>query len=607
MSFPRLIFVKIFKYFQYNEPDGRKYKVYKLISLLNRECRYFIAPLFSYKITIDDYSPYDDFNTVRTFLKFNHQYHKADLTLDTSLFSSLVVDEEDEEDLTFRKIYLSHKYNIIPLVKKLIIGKYLLSWLDYFGPKSSSQIESLEIQYKEDRGEGFEKYLFKNTPFPISPDHLQTLHIASYNDLDVDPLSQIFQGYHHLEKLIFSYCGKYPIGPELNKFEKLSVLSHLSHLELDRVMISPNEFIEYLSTTTSNIETLILNSILLKDITDNNNNDINNSNKNSNSSIGLEIIFKQISHSKTIKTLKVINQYGITFPSIDIKSIIDLINRNSTLETIIYDTINNKDKYIQPPTITSTISNDNINNQTLKHLKINQSPIDIHTLWISNSNLRTIRILNEQQPISLFENPQTFHHQSIRKLHFQFRTTLQSLIEIIQLHLPTLTTIKISTQYNYRQNDIDFETIFTAISNNNNIDSISIKCSIKIYQFRRLIERNIKHLRKIHVNLSFTAKVAKLIGSSLNQNTNIQEFSFESWSDFSLIIDMVLILLECKHLTSIKCHGYGPCTRTISAYEFEDVLKLNLDHLLHVQIYLRNQKQFNNTLDKYFYSIQNNK
>ncbi|KYQ91824.1 inner centromere protein [Tieghemostelium lacteum] len=324
-------------------------------------------------------------------------------------------------------------------------------------------------------GEGFEKYLFENTPFPISPDHLQTLNIASYKDLDVDPISQIFQRYHHLEKLIFSYRGNYRCGPELNKFEKLSVLSHLSHLELDRVIISPNEFIEYLSTTTSNIETLILNSIILKDIT--NNNDIKNSNNNNNNnSIGLEIIIEQISHSKTIKTLKVINQHGVTFPSIDINSIIDLINRNSTLETIIYDTINNKDKYNRSPTITSTISNDNINNQTLKHLKINQSPIDIHTLWISNSNLRTIRILNEQQPISLFENPQTFHHQSIQKLHFLFTTTWQSLIEIIHLHLPTLTTIKISTQYNRKQYDIDFETVFTAISNNNNIDSISIKC-----------------------------------------------------------------------------------------------------------------------------------
>ncbi|KYQ89503.1 hypothetical protein DLAC_10179 [Tieghemostelium lacteum] len=603
MSLPRLIFVKIFKYFQYNEPDGRNYKVYKLISLLSRECRDIIAPLFSYKITIHN------FNSVRTFLNFNHQYDKAELTLDTSIYSRSVVGEADK-DRTFRKIYLSHTYNIIPLVKKLIIGKYLLSWLDYFGPKSSSQIESLEIQYKEDRGEGFEKYLFKNTPFPISPDHLQTLTIASYKDLDVDPISQIFQRYHHLEKLIFSYRGNYRCGPELNKFEKLSVLSHLSHLELDRVIISPNEFIEYLSTTTSNIETLILNSIKLKDITDNNNNDINISNKNNNnSSIGLEIIIEQISHSKTIKTLKIINQHGVKFPSIDINSIIDLINRNSTLETIIYDTFNNDDKYnpSPSPTVTSTISNDNINNQTLKHLKISQSPIDIHTLWISNSNLRTIRILNEQQPISLFENPQTFHHQSIRKLHFLFRTTLQSLIEIIQLNLPTLTTIKISTQNNRKQYDIDFETVFTAISNNNNIDSISIKCSIKIKQFLRLIKRNIKHLRKIHVNLRLNAKGIEVIGSKLNQNTNIQEFSFESWSYFSLIIDMVLILLECKHLTSIKCHGYGPYTRTISVHEFPYVLKLNLDHLLNVQIYFQNQKQYENILDKYFYSIQNNK
>ncbi|KYQ91854.1 GABA-A receptor epsilon-like subunit [Tieghemostelium lacteum] len=599
MSLPRLIFVKIFKYFQYNEPDGNKYKVYKLISLLSRECRYIIAPLFSYKITIDDYSPYDDFNTVRTFLKFNHQYHKAELTLDTSPLSRLVVIEGDK-DLIFRKKYLSHTYNIIPLVKKLIIGKYLLSWLDYFGPKSSSHIESLEIQYKEKRGEGFEKYLFKNTPFPISPDHLQTLTIASYKDLDVEPLSQIFQRYHHLEKLIFSYRGKHLYGPELNKFEKLSVLSHLSHLELDRVIISPNEFIEYLSTTTSNIETLILNSILLKDITDNNNNDINNSNNN-NSSIGLEIIIEQISHSKTIKTLKVINQHRVTFPSIDINSIIDLINRNSTLETIIYDTIN---KYNQSPIVTSTISNDNINNQTLKHLKISQSPIDIHTLWISNSNLRTIRILNEQQPISLFENPQTFHHQSIRKLHFLFRTTLQSLIEIIQLHLPTLTTIKIRTQNNRKQYDIDFETIFTAISNNNNIDSISIKCSIKIEQFLTLIERNIKHLRKIHVNLKFTAKDIENIESKLNQNTNIQEFSFESWSEYRLIVDLAIILLECKHITSIKCHCYGSHTRFTKEDIAQD-LKLNLDHLLNFQIYLGNHKRFNNISDKYFFSIQN--
>ncbi|KYQ88331.1 hypothetical protein DLAC_11029 [Tieghemostelium lacteum] len=185
--------------------------------------------------------------------------------------------------------------------------------------------------------------------------------------------------------------------PELNKFEKLSVLSHISYLELNRVILSPREFIEYLSTTTSNIETLILNSIKLKDITDNNSNDINISNKNNNSSMGIEIIIEQISHSTTIKTLKVINQHGVTFPSIDINYIIDLINRNSTLETIIYDTINNNDKYNPFPTITSTKSNFNINNQTLKHLKISQTPIDIHTLWISNSNLRTIRILNEQQ------------------------------------------------------------------------------------------------------------------------------------------------------------------------------------------------------------------
>ncbi|KYQ89504.1 GABA-A receptor epsilon-like subunit [Tieghemostelium lacteum] len=597
MNFPRLIFVKIFKYFQYNEPDGRWYKVYKLISLLNRECRYFIAPLFSYKITIDDFS------TVKNFLKFNHQYHKAELTLDTKHLSIFVVEGILNQ---FRKIYLSHKYNIIPLVKKLIIGKYLFSWLDYFGPKSSSQIESLEIRYKEDRGEGFEKYLFKNNPFPISPDHLQTLNIVSNRDLDVDLISQIFQGYHHLEKLIFSYRGKYPIGPELNKFEKLSVLSHLSHLELDRVIISPNEFIEYLSTTTSNIETLILNSIQLKDIIDNNNNDINNSNNNNNSSIGLDFIIEQISHSKTIKTLKVLNQYGVKFPSIDINNIIDLINRNSTLETIIYDT-NDNDNYNPSTSITSTISNDTINNQTLKHLKINQSPIDIHTLWISNSNLRTIRILNEQQPISLFENPQTFHHQSIRKLHFQFTTTLQSLIEIIQINLPTLTTIKISTQYNRKQYDIDFETIFTAISNNNNIDSISIKCSIKIEQFLRLIERNIKHLRKIHVNLEFTAKDIEDIGSKLNQNTNIQEFSLESWSEYRLIVDLVILLLECKHITSIKCHCYESHTK----YADEDVLaqdlKLNLDHILNFQIYLNNHKRFNNISDKYFYSIQNNK
>ncbi|KYQ89494.1 hypothetical protein DLAC_10169 [Tieghemostelium lacteum] len=611
MSFPRLIFVKIFKYFQYNEPDGNKYKVYKLISLLNRECRYIIAPLFSYKITIDDDSPYDGFNTVRTFLKFNHQYDKAELTLDTTPLVSTLRFVSGTLDSYFSKLYLSHTYNIIPLVKKLIIGKYLLSWLDFFGPKSSSQIESLEIQYKEYRGEGFEKYLFKNTPFPISPDHLQTLHIASSRDLDVNPISQIFQGYHHLEKLILSYRSGYiyrHIGPELNKFEKLSVLSHLSHLELDRVIISPNEFIEYLSTTTSNIETLILNSIQLKDIIDNNNNDINISTNNNNSSIGLEIIIEQISHSKTIKTLKVINQYGVTFPSIDINSIIDLINRNSTLETIIYDTINDYAKYNPSPSppVTSTISNDNINNQTLKHLKISQSPIDIHNLWISNSNLRTIRILNEQQPISLFENPQTFHHQSIRKLHFLFRTTLQSLIEIIQLHLPTLTTIKISTQNNLQQNDIDFETIFTAISNNNNIDSISIECSIKINQFLRLIERNIKHLRKIHVNLRLTAKGVEAIGSKLNENTNIQEFSLESWSEYSLIVDLVILILECKHITSIKCHGFGPNNKKSHADEeiLEQDLKLNLDHILNFQIYLRNRKQFENISDKYFYSTQ---
>ncbi|KYQ89505.1 hypothetical protein DLAC_10183 [Tieghemostelium lacteum] len=97
MSLPRLIFVKIFKYFQYNEPDGRNYKVYKLISLLSRECRDIIAPLFSYKITIHN------FNSVITFLNFNHQYHKAELTLDTSIYSKSVFGEADK-DRKFRKI-----------------------------------------------------------------------------------------------------------------------------------------------------------------------------------------------------------------------------------------------------------------------------------------------------------------------------------------------------------------------------------------------------------------------------------------------------------------------------------------------------------------------
>ncbi|KYQ91445.1 hypothetical protein DLAC_08413 [Tieghemostelium lacteum] len=555
IEFPKLLFIKIFEYLQYNYESSKsydnysnKFKIYKLIRLLNREYRDTVAQKFRYR-----------------FLVAGNDSMKSLLSLQCDDMEMANVTMHLHE--TVLNSWRKHKDRLLPLINRLYVGTSPDALGDF---KNSSSLVFASVP----------NYNALQSPFPECKDTLDSLHITVSKQYDMQVFSEIYKNYMQLNSLKF---GGFNLKCVLENFQSITLLTTLNTLYLYSVKIKQSDIV-YVVNTSKCINTLVLDMIEIQ-------------NENIFNMTGVDDIIDALATSKVITTFEFNNLSSSYVLTITLKSLVSMLNRNSTLKHLVLEYM-----VLTKPSIIVNQEDFSIYNNTLVSLRTPATSILIELTkyygglefhWNSNSNLKSLNFHVHKSNPFLSSIKSNYHHFSIHTLYYYHLETgirdkeWEFLIPILEMKIPTLSTLLIHS----RNSTLDKESVtilFESIANCQTLTTLDIKVAIPSDNALKFIAFNLPHIQNLYLNISCQKyKFFQNLGESLFNNTSISVLSIgdmECHIPVQLFIPSLITWVNHTHLTSLTIATNYEIPQIFSDIdqlytEYKNALECNLYHL----------------------------
>ncbi|KYQ91448.1 hypothetical protein DLAC_08415 [Tieghemostelium lacteum] len=542
IEFPKILFIKIFEYLQYNYEsiDINKYKIYKLIRVLNRDYRDNIAPKFKYKYIVRDKKELESL-----------------LSIDISDLS--MVDLTIYMSNDFKELYKRNQHVLQPLIKQY----------------HSSLAQGIQNDFRKSTSLHFVRTHYQSTiPFLYPKDTIDTLHITFSKIADLVVIYKILKYYKILNSLKLGSLLNL-VWIDVNGLQCISKLPNLTFLHLHSSHVIESELI-YLISNSHTITSMVLENIGLN-------------NEDSEPVSTVDSLFDTLSTSKYLTDFTFHNQMkGVPMVKLSFRSLVNMLNTNSILKRL---TIS----FFSMP----FEENLYICNNTLEYLTTNLISMETPTsrfaratfefYWNVPSNLKRLNYF-EQGLLDEFGN--RYNHFQLQTLNYALEAPkykkwayLRQLLEFTKNSLQNLRLLcNTSLRIEY-----DYPKLFKIISNYRSIVNLELFIDVPSEDALNLIQMNIPNIKTLYLKVkSHNTTFLNSLGDVLKFNNSIENLQIcdnEQYKPVFEFIQSLIPLINHQSLTSLTIIAvYNLSSHTVSEIdqlydEFEKNLKLNLHHL----------------------------
>ncbi|KYQ91446.1 hypothetical protein DLAC_08414 [Tieghemostelium lacteum] len=543
IEFPKLLFIKLFKYLQYNyeSREINEFKIYKLIRVLNRDYRDNIAPKFKYERDVNSISQLQYLtclgDTDREML--NISMHVYGITI------------EDWLEL------LAQNSNLVPKINSFYFGIHKFP-IECFSDHSSDKLP-LFLQCR---------------------DSLESIETSIQDIHDISMITEIFKDFKRLKYITFN-DKKDP--NTLSNLQSILILNTLTNFTIQSVKVTEME-LKFIIEKTQHITTMVIDKC-------------NILNDQSYLCTSLDLVMDSLSMSKVITNFKFNSVY--TYKNyISLKCLVFMLNTNTILKHLFLEGMlftrpveDSEDFHIYNNTLHTL---DTLNSY-LKIDNINSHMGGLEFYWNTKSNLKTLNLTIQ------FTNPfvknirSNFKHFKIQSLVYNNRelnrkmSEWEHLVPILRVNIPTLTHLEIISS-NRSLKDDSLSVLFKAISKCKSLTSLDIKPLIHADSVFKLTKLN---LTKLNLNVSSQLSFYQKLALVIRENVSIKEISIKDTTSRRPIfefIQSILSLISHAPLTSISfslsCNLSNHTDEEIDHLysQFESTLRGNLYHLTNLNI-----------------------
>ncbi|KYR02355.1 hypothetical protein DLAC_01188 [Tieghemostelium lacteum] len=515
-----------------------RFKLYKFISLINRDCRDSIAPRFRYSLTILNES------TLNALVSLTSKERGIIDYVSLSINPETLVQYQHSIDL------------IIPFVKNVNLA-YSLEYMKYFTASESMTF--------------IVKCLPENLP-PI-PSHLKSINVSG-TQVDIDDIiSRITKDCPSLESIeIKCFYDYYQIS-------NTSCLINIQSVQFSYATINVTAIVDLIEH--SKMTKLVLDRINIMD------ENISEDEPN-NRLIPYDTVMGAVGQSTSLVEFSLLPLSGVT--SVHLSTLVRCLNQTKTLKTLRLGTMN-----------AHFDERHEIRNQTLEYFSLPCLQIDqflhsneiVTNFWDSPSYLKSLVLPETLKQFSTFD---LTNHQNLTEITgHNNNETFNVLSQILSEQPPNLKNVMIMNARKFKVDSEKSNNLVDSIRNNSIIESFSSAFGLPKNLFLDLISLNHQSLKSL--NISVNCPDMTLMSSILpilSNNNTLTHLSFDDNPNSPYkFISSLIPLLKFQTIESLECkisylqHSDSKVTteQWKQLYnDFQSTLLSNLNHLRHLSI-----------------------